>query len=379
MEDNNVIVEVPFGDNDGNNIPESDRIKELTDKLEQTEKRLEELRSSDSRLMTEDMVIQENEWLQNRLEAQRLAENLQREELFEKQKLLDSRRKEQSESLAQAKQMQLYNKMHDEEQRDIVYALNGISVDKEEGMQEYGNALYQGAMIAIFLVNIALALYAAFIFGFASVEFLAFAALMAAQITLLPKERHGKIKNGIGSHIKKLLSFLPTITMALILVVEEKGLLPLNVVLFATGIGVLVLSALGAASYYIRNPYRLSRRSVHEARAEVKSLKKSAAKTVKKNHKFREKLEAKLVKDKDKQENRLKALREREELKYIKAKRREEEKAEKLKIKLEKEAEWRTKNKEISEIRESNRSKRKELVSQKIVDLFPFLYKDKQG
>jgi len=370
MSEDNKIVELPLSENEVavSEIVETDKMKALSEKINETDKQLQELKSDESKLLSEDMIVQENEWLKSRIEEERLTETRIREELFEKQKLLENRRKEQSEDITQLRQMQLFNKLHEDEQRDMVYAVHGISVDKEEGMREYKNALYQGAQITLFIVGLVLCASTAVIYGLSSGILLSIVALLASQTALLPREENGKILNGLFGKILRVLSFVPVIMMASLIICKELNLFPIENLIFVAGVTAVTLSLIGSIAYYLRNPYRRIRRAAKEAKSDIKVLKRSAAKTVKKNQKLRAKLEAKLKHDKDKQDNRLNRLKEKEEMKFARRKRLEEARAEKLKLKLEKEAERREKNVEINAIREENKKKRKELASQKIVD-----------
>lgn len=347
---------------------QSDAVKQLTKDLDETTAKLQEINDYESQFLNEDLIVQEREWLQRKIEESRKAEDKEREELFEKQKILNEMRRDQNEYFAQSKEMQTYNKMHEEEQRDLVYALHGVSVDKYEGMKEYKNALYQGAQISLSIINLGLCVAAAFMFGYASVIFITFVALFASQITLLPREHHGKLNNSLYSIVSKILSFMSTPFMAAVLICEYTGIFDVDLMIGICASAVIVFSLFGCLDYYVRNPYREARSQCRAAKNDLKKLKINAVKTVKKNQKLRVKLENKLLKRKEKQESKLDKLKEKEELKFNKSKSREEEKAEKIRVKLEKEKERKDKYEEILAIKKENRNKRKELINLKIID-----------
>lgn len=305
---------------------ENSQVDELFTKLETTNSKLTELASIENKIHDEDLIVQEREWMLNRMEEQRAIEDRQREEIFEKQRKLDEMRKEQTEFLAQSKQMKIYNQMHEEEQRDQIYAIHGVSVDKFQGMKEYKNALYQGAQIILLFIDIVLCAGAAFLYGYSSNVFALFAALFAARISLLPREHKGELKQSLYSFISKIFSFLPTPLMIAILVVKETSLFDLNLAILICTIAVIVLASFGALDYYCRNPYREDRKACKEAKLDIKNLEKDAKKAVKKNIKLRQKLEAKLLKQKEKQETAIVKAKEREELRLLRSEHRKHRK-----------------------------------------------------
>lgn len=337
--DTNVIEMVPAD-------VEDSKMKELCASIEETDKKLEELNSFDKR-MGEDALVQEQEWLSARMEEQRREEAIIREELIEKQKILEERRRERSESYSQNRQLQIYNQMHEEEQKEFVYSLHGISLDKEQGMREYKNALYQGAQIILFFADIIIGMIAVSLHGLTSPVCLACIALLAAQVTLLPREHKGKLGRNIYSYISMVLSFLPTPGMALVLISDQLGLFDFELVLLVSTIGSLFLCAFGALDYFMRNPYRDSWLPARAARAEVKTLKRAASRNVKKNQKERTRSISKLTRAKEKAE--AEALR--------------------LSLKIEKEQERKAKITELRELNEANRAKRKELRLQKKTEI----------
>lgn len=365
------IIDIPISEGESEEKSESQsksesRAEEIRSQIEAAEKELEELSSLENKLMTEDLVVQEDEWLRSMAEEKRIEEVRLREELFEKQKLLEKRRKELSESMDQTRQMQLYNRMHDEEQRDQVYELHGISMDKVQGMKEYKNALYQGAQIILFFVDIVIGVVSAMNYGYESPIFISCIALMAAQTTLLPREHHGLLNKSLYSVISIVLSFIPTALMGILFVSDKIPFVSDLPVVFICACVSVVLCAVGALDYYNRNPYRESRKAAREAASEYRALKRGAAKTVKKNVSIRMKREAKLMAHKEKQENKLERIKKREEERYENLKKREENKAKALEIKLQKEEERKAKNEQIREIREANREQRKKLIDSKV-------------
>lgn len=344
----------------------SEKIEDLEDEVNETNKELEELQSIDSKLENEDVVVQEKNWLEERAREQRKAEDTYREELFEKQKLLEQKRREMSESFAQNKQMKVYNQMHDEEQNDLIYELHGVSVDMIDGMREYKNALFQGAILILLLTGMVICAYMGFLYGMRSELFHACIALFACNIALLPRESFGKIQGGLYNGICKFLCVLPTPVMASLIFI--KSTYP-TIYVYAMewfGVAVGVICLIGALGYCLRNPYRSMRHAVRAANADIKDLKKTASKTVKKNKKTRAKLESKLLKKKEKQEDKLERLKLKEQGRIDKLKKKEEEKSRKLAARLQIENEKKERAEELAEARRVNREKYKELYGQKV-------------
>lgn len=356
----------------------SGKIDDLSSEVEATTQELEKLKSLETRLETEDIVVQEKNWLEERTREQRLAEDRYREELFEKQRMLEEKRKTQTEAFAQNKQMKVYNQMHEEEQNDLIYALHGVSSDMIEGMGEYKNALFQGMAIILLLTGAAICGITAYMYGFQSKIFLACIALLAANTTLLPRENFGKLQGGLYNGLSKLLFILPTPVMGVLLVTQSMEPAIFNLIMEWLGVGVAALCLYGALGFCLRNPYRSMRKLVRAARADIKDLKKTASKTVKKNIKTREKMENKLLKRKEKQENKLETLKKKEQDKIERIKKREEEKSQKIAAKLLIEKEKQERREEIAEARRANREKNKELYDQKIASFKAIFKKSSQ-
>lgn len=335
----------------------SKKLTSLTEKVSDTKRELEQLQSIESRLESEDLIVQEKRWLEERTRAQRKLEDTQREELYQKQKLLEEKRKGQAESLVQNRQMQLYNQMHEQEQADQIYGLNGITLDKVEGMVEYRNALYQGISLSMFLVAISLCAATYFIYGLESVMFFAMLAITGAQTSILLHEKDNQLQHGLYGLVCKVLGILATPVMAVLFILKQTNALEMQYVYIVVVAFCGILYLVGSADFFLRNPYRGTGRAARKARAEIKELKHSAAKTVKKNQKVRQKLENKLIKQQERQEKRLETIRQREE-----------EKAERLKKKLDIEKAKKAKYEELSEIRRKNREQKAEIREQKIVD-----------
>lgn len=344
----------------------SDKIEDLSSEVEATNKELEELKSLDTRLETEDIVVQEKNWLEERTREQRLAEDRYREELFEKQKMLEEKRKTQTEAFAQNKQMKVYNQMHEEEQNELIYSLHGVSSDMIEGMREYKNALFQGAAVILLLTGVAICGVTGYMYGMKSDIFLACVALLAVNTTLLPRENFGKIQGGLYNRLSKFLFIIPAPVMGALLVTRSVWPEIYGMAMNWLGIGVVALCMFGALGFCLRNPYRSMKKMVRAAKSDIKDLKRTASKTVKKNIKARAKLESKLLKRKEKQENKLDYLKRKEQDKIEKIKKKEEEKSQKLAAKILIEKEKQARREEIAETRKANREKNKELYGQKI-------------
>ena len=199
----------------------SEKIDVLSDEVDATNKELEKLKSLETRLETEDIVVQEKNWLEERTREQRLAEDIYREELFEKQKMLEEKRKTQTEAFAQNKQMKIYNQMHEDEQNELVFALHGVSTDMMEGMQEYKNALFQGAMIILLLTGAVICGVTAYTVGIKSNLFIACIALFATNTALLPRESFGKLSGGLYNGLCKILCIIPTPVMGVLLITNS--------------------------------------------------------------------------------------------------------------------------------------------------------------
>lgn len=329
----------------------------IESQVEDTKRELEELTSLESRLESEDLIVQEKNWLEERTKAQRDMEDTQREELYQKQKLLEEKRKQQAERLVQNRQMQLYNQMHEAEQADQIYGLNGISLDKVEGMVEYKNALYQGISLAMFIVAIAICVAAYCLCGVESVLFFAMLALTGAQTSILLHEDSGKLQGGLYGFTCRVLGIMATPIMALLLVLHQIPGVPMSYVYYGCAIFAVALYLIGGGDFFIRNPYKATGRAAKRAKQEIRELKHSAAKTVKKNQKLRHRLEARLVKKQQRQERLLDRL-----------KSREQERAQRLSKRLEHELDRREQYQQLIELRRQNREQKALLRKQKLVD-----------
>ena len=344
----------------------SKKIDMLSESIKETNRLLENLASTEDKLANEDIIVQEKNWLEERSKEQRAAEDAYRKELMEKQRLLDEKRKVQAESFYDNKKLQYYNKMHEAEQTELIYSIHGISSDKVEGMKEYKNAIFQGAAIILFFTGLALSVYSYVKFGVESSTFLISVALLASQTALLP--RSGEYKPSLYGKICGFLSLIPTPVIGLIVASNSILDLPKMLMLqIASGMAV-VLCFLGAVSFYMRNPYRRTRSLVRKANLDIRDIKKTASKTVKKNIKIRKKLELSLQKKKDKQESQLERLRAKEQSRIDKKKRLEEARAKKLAIKLQLEKEKRDRIEELLEVKRQNHEKSKELINDKIIN-----------
>lgn len=335
---------------------EEERIEKLEEALENTNRELSELQSRENHLQNEDLMVQEKHWMEERTRKERESEDMVRRELFEKQNLIEQMRREQAEKFVQNKQMTLYNQLHEQEQREQIYALHGITTDKVEGMMEYKNAVYQGAVFSMFMMALALCAYIGYIEGVDTRIFFAMLALTGAESTVLLHERDGKLQSGLYGAVCKLFGILTTPVMLFLYTVYELEFIDMSLTLWGCAAYAILMYLLGSADFFLRNPYRGTGRAARESRMEMRDLKRTAAKNVKKNQKVREKMEARLIKKREAQERKL------EELKL-----REKQKAEKLTKKLElqrqKQAEYET----VAAIRRENREKKNQLRNEKVV------------
>lgn len=341
---------------DSSEHEESKKIEKLEIELQDTNKELEELQSRDSQLQNEDLMVQERHWMEERARKERESEDLVRKELFEKQRIIEQMRREQAEKFVQNKQMNLYNQLHEDEQREQIYALHGITADKVEGMTEYKNAVYQGAVFSMFMMALALCAYIGYIEGVDTKIFFAMLALAGAESTVLLHERDGKLQSGLYGIVCKLFGVLTTPVMLFLYTVYELEFIDMSITLLGCAAYALIMYLVGSADFFLRNPYRGTGRAAREARLEMKDMKRTAAKNVKKNQKVREKMEAKLIKKREAQERKL------EELKL-----REKQKAEKLTKKLELQRQKQTEYEAVAAIRRENREKKNQLRNEKVV------------
>lgn len=335
---------------------EEEKVKKLEEDLEHTTRELEEIQSSENHFQNEDLMVQEKHWMEERARKERESEDLVRKELFEKQKLIEQMRREQAEKFVQNKQMTLYNHLHEEEQKEQIYALHGITTDKVEGMVEYKNAVYQGAVFSMFMMALALCAYIGYIEGVDTKIFFAMLALAGAESTVLLHERDGKLQGGLYGIVCKLFGVLTTPVMLFLYTVYELRFIDMSVTLCGCAVYAILMYLVGSADFFLRNPYRGTKRAAREARMEMKNMKRTAAKNVKKNQKLREKMENKLIKKKENQERKL------EEAK-LKEKQKTERLIKKLEMQKQKQAEYEA----VATIRRENKAKRAELRNQKLV------------
>lgn len=269
----------------------------------------------------ESLRVQKAEWVKQQVEKQREIEDETRRILQEEQRLLDEMRRSTVEYMERTKEMSKYNADCQAQMREQVYALNGLSEDKLQGMKEYRNAYYQGFSLAAFLLSLALVVLCGYMEGFDTELTMFMLAFSGIEGALLSQEgKRGRILDAVCRFLNLLM--LPAmITIFICYELEVPEYQMLIQVFVMAGMAALMI---GTVAYFLYNPYRKEKRKIRYAKADLKELEQEAEKAVKKNQKHRKREEAKLAKAQKREEERMARLQKREEARLVRKKQREE-------------------------------------------------------
>lgn len=290
---------------------------------------------SDKVIQNESLRVQKAEWVKQQVDKQREMEDETRAVLLEEQRILDEMRRSIEEHMERTKEIRKYNADCQEQMKEQVYALNGLSEDKLQGMKEYKNAYYQGLALALFLLSIILTGICGYLHGFDSGITLFMLACSGIEGSLLSQEsRRGRFLDTICRCLYPLV-FLVMLAMFVCFELgsaEYKVLLPFFVMAGA------VILVIGTGAYFVYNPYRREKKKIRYAKADLKEIEQEAEKAVKKNQKLRKKEEARLARMKKREELRLEKIQQKEAVKLNRLQQREEAKL----LRLQKKEEART-------------------------------------
>ena len=240
---------------------------------------------------TENLKVQEAEWIEKEIQRQREIEDEIRERLSEEQKLLDEKKRSIEENMERTKQLKKYNEQRRQELNGQVYGIYGISDDRLEGIETYNSGRFKGCAIIMFLISMAMAVFTGLIYGFSSQLSLFLIAGLAVQGVLIPREGE---RSRLGNFICEVLYFVAFAAQAGIFVAFEAGFMQdYKQTLPYVAVGIIVLTVIGALSYFVYNPYAKFRSGIRQARKDLRRIEQTAEKTVRKNMKLRKKLEEK--------------------------------------------------------------------------------------
>lgn len=203
------------------------------------------------------------------------------------------------EALHETKEEQKYNKEFEEQIRNQVYHIHGLSDDKIEGMREYHNAWYQGAAFSLFFLSMILFILCGVLHGFHTELTLFMAFYTAIGGTLLT---NGKHQSKVGGVLIKGVYLLLFPAMMIIFVCYELSLPSYDVLLPILTVAGAVILLVGVASYFAYDPYREDRKKRKKAEQYLRELEKTALKEIRSQEKAFDKQERKRKKQEEKEE-----------------------------------------------------------------------------
>ncbi len=263
------------------------------------------------------LKLQEEAERQNELERQRSRRIRQEQEYIDK--MITSVEK----NLRSTREEQKYNEEFEQQIREQIYRMHGISEDKLFGMKEARKAWYQGAAFALFFLSLALIVLCGALHGFGSELCIFMAFYTAIEGTLLS---NGRKQSVLLDALIKVLYLLLFPVMMVAFVCYEMGFEEYDwLVSIFTVTGVIVLM-IGAVSYFLYDPYRVDRRNRKKADSYIREMEKTALKEVRLKEKTFEKQERKREKQAKKEEKKQKQTAERKERKEQRKAEREEKK-----------------------------------------------------
>lgn len=239
-------------------------------------------------MANESLRVQESEWILAQARERHKLEEEAWEHIQEEQQLLNERYRSIEAELNKTKEISRYHENFRNDLEEQMLALHGLSQDKLQGMKEYKNARYQGMAVAIFICSIAIAVICGWQYGITSQLTLFMGICVATEGALLSQEgRRGRAIDWMC----RVLYMLPLPAMAGMYTCSKLWPEHLELAMSAAAITAMVIVIIGTVSYFLRNPYRLERKRVREARSDLKELEQLAHKAVKKNIKSRKRQE----------------------------------------------------------------------------------------
>lgn len=158
-----------------------------------------------------------------------------------------------------------------------VYRMHGLSADKLQGMDERRNALYQGAAFSMLFLSVIMVALCGILHGFGSQICLFMAFYTALEASLLSHKNRGtKLLDGLTRAIYMIL--FPV--MMVIFVCFELEFSQYEWLLPILTVAGLVILLLGAASYFLYDPYKADRKNRKKADRYLAEMEKTALKDV---------------------------------------------------------------------------------------------------
>lgn len=235
-------------------------------------------------------------------------EKLRSRRIRQEQEYIDKMINSVETNLRNTKEEEKYNKEFEEQIKNQVYRMHGISEDKLQGMEESRRAWYQGAAFALFFLSLCMIAICGVLHGFGSEICIFMAFYTAIEGTLLS---NGRKQSKIFEGIIKILYLLLFPVMMVVFVCYELGFEEYSfLVPIFTMAGVVVL-IIGAISYFVYDPYRVDRRNRKKANSYIREMEKTALKEVRLKEKAFVKQKAKEEKIQKKEETRVKKEQER--------------------------------------------------------------------
>ena len=283
--------------------------------------------------LNESLRVQKAEWVKEQIRRQRETEDAVLEQMMQEQEVIDRLHADINENLDRTKESRKFNRDFQEKINAQIYEMNGVSEDTLKGMREYKNAWYQGCAFSLFFLSIAMIVICGVLHGFEAQICLFMIACTGGEGTLLAQGRQQKPLIRFFCKLLYLLIF-PVMMVAFVCFELKYPEYDLFLPYFALGIvGILMI---GAAAFFLFDPYKEDKKRVKNARDYITDVEKIARKEVRKNQKQREKEERKNLKTAAKEERQKQKEEERTKTQETVRQKAEEEKAEKEKKREEK-------------------------------------------
>lgn len=310
--------------------------------MSEEEIRQETERQKEKDNLNESLRIQKAEWVKEQIRRQREAEDAVLEQMIQEQKVIDRLHADINENLDRTKESRKFNRDFQEKINAQIYEMNGVSEDTLKGMREYKNAWYQGCAFSLFFLSVVMIVICGVLHGFEAQISLFMIACTGVEGTLLAQ---GRQKRPLLRFLCKLLYLLIFPVMMVAFVCFELKYPEYDLFLPYFALAIVVVLIIGAAVFFLFDPYKEDKKRVRNARDYITDVEKIARKEVRKNQKQRVKEEKKSQKTAVKEEKQRQKEEERTREQETARQKAEEEKAEKEKKREEKKREHAEKKK----------------------------------
>lgn len=310
--------------------------------MSEEEIRQETERQKEKDNLNESLRIQKAEWVKEQIRRQREAEDAVLEQMIQEQKVIDRLHADINENLDRTKESRKFNRDFQEKINAQIYEMNGVSEDTLKGMREYKNAWYQGCAFSLFFLSVVMIVICGVLHGFEAQISLFMIACTGVEGTLLAQ---GRQKRTMIRFLCKFLYLLIFPVMMVAFVCFELKYPEYDLFLPYFALGIVVVLIIGAAVFFLFDPYKEDKKRVKNARDYITDVEKIARKEVRKNQKQRVKDEKKSQKTAAKEERQKQKEDERSQAQETARQKAEEEKAEKEKKREEKKREHAEKKK----------------------------------